>query len=180
MKHTLATLAAILICFCAKAQISTYSAYQQSAADSLACSDSLAAKVMRVKMDSTLLGHSIFDVMPSHSKGDSGNVSIEQSREIASALNHKVENGTFTETPGYRIRIYFSNAQNAREGAAAAAHKFSEKFGTHSVYMNFVNPNFKVTVGDFRTRSEALALLETVKKDFPSAFIVKENVILTY
>ena len=60
------------------------------------------------------------------------------------------------------------------------AKKFNEKFGTHSVYMNFVNPNFKVTVGDFRTRSEALALLETVKKDFPSAFIVKENVMLTY
>jgi hypothetical protein len=31
-------------------------------------------------------------------------------------------------------------------------------------------------VGDFRTKSEAMALLARIKGDFPSAFVVKENI----
>ena len=38
------------------------------------------------------------------------------------------------------------------------------------------NPYFKVTVGDFRTRSEAVKLLERIRGAFPSAFVVKENI----
>ena len=33
-----------------------------------------------------------------------------------------------------------------------------------------------MTVGDFRTRSEALELLERIKSEYPSAFILKENI----
>ena len=40
----------------------------------------------------------------------------------------------------------------------------------------YANPYFKVTVGDFRTRSEAVRLLERIKGSFPSAFVVKENI----
>ena len=43
-------------------------------------------------------------------------------------------------------------------------------------YRTYANPYFKVTVGDFRTRSEAVKLLERIKGAFPSAFVVKENI----
>lgn len=129
-----------------------------------------------VTVDSTLVGHGIFEVMPSRFKGSRGNVTIRQSAAIRRAVTSKAENATLGQIPGYRVRIYFSNAQNAREESAAAAARFAAKFGTHSVYHSFVNPNFKVTVGDFRTKSEALALLNQVKKDFPSAFVVKEQI----
>ena len=33
-----------------------------------------------------------------------------------------------------------------------------------------------MTVGDCRTKSEAMALLGRIKKVFPSAFVVKENI----
>ena len=33
-----------------------------------------------------------------------------------------------------------------------------------------------MTVGDFRTKSEAMELLERIKHEFPSAFVVKENI----
>ena len=45
-----------------------------------------------------------------------------------------------------------------------------------AAYRSYVNPYFKVTVGDFRTRSEAMQLLMEIKSDFPAAFIVKENI----
>jgi hypothetical protein len=43
-------------------------------------------------------------------------------------------------------------------------------------YRTYSNPFFKVTVGDFRSRSEAMELLNQIKDEFPSAFIVKENI----
>ena len=35
---------------------------------------------------------------------------------------------------------------------------------------------FKVTVGDFRTKSEAMLMLQQVKSIFPTAFIVPETI----
>lgn len=144
--------------------------------------DSILATVNEVpvvELDSALLGRSVFAVMPNRNNGDKATVSVNQSREIAHAFASKVEANSFKEVSGYRIRIYFSNAQNAREESMAAVVRFKEKYA-YPVYHSFVNPNFKVTVGDFRSKSEALGLLERVKRDFPSAFIVKENISLRY
>ena len=44
-----------------------------------------------------------------------------------------------------------------------------------SAYRRFTSPYFKVTVGDYRNKSEALAALKDIKKDFPTAFIVRER-----
>ena len=43
-------------------------------------------------------------------------------------------------------------------------------------YRTYTNPYFKVTVGDCRTKSEAMALLARIRRNFPSAFVVKENI----
>jgi hypothetical protein len=43
-------------------------------------------------------------------------------------------------------------------------------------YRSYANPYFKVTVGDFRTKSEAYRLLERIRHEFPSAFVVKESI----
>ena len=44
------------------------------------------------------------------------------------------------------------------------------------VYRTYANPYFKVTAGDFRTRSEAMALLVRLKDEFPRALLVKERI----
>lgn len=133
-----------------------------------------------VKMDSSLVGLTVYEAMPSASKGDRGSVTIRQSADVARALESKIEGNSFKEVSGYRIRVYFSNARTAREESTSVVSRFREKFPQIPVYHNYVNPNFKVTVGDFRSKSEALELLEIVKRDFPSAFIVKENITLMY
>ncbi len=45
-----------------------------------------------------------------------------------------------------------------------------------AAYRTYSNPFFRVTVGDFRTKSEAMQLLLQVKGAFPTAFIVKETI----
>ena len=51
-----------------------------------------------------------------------------------------------------------------------------EQYNDVAAYRSYVNPYFKVTVGDFRTKSEAMQLLQKIRGAFPSAFIVKENI----
>ena len=45
-------------------------------------------------------------------------------------------------------------------------------------YVTYENPYFKVSVGNCTTQEEALVLLEDVKRYFPKAFIMRENIPL--
>lgn len=150
--------------------LSIFAASAQEQTDSL-------ANVIYV--DSTYVNKDILDVMPSRIKGDFATVSVSQSESVGRALRQKIVNSSLGQIDGYRVRIFFSNAQNAREMSEIEMRRFTEVYN-HRAYRSFVSPNFKVTVGDFRTRSEALRLLAALRKDFPAAFIVKEKVNIVY
>ena len=145
-------------------------------ADSLAVQDSLS---LLPQIDSTYLGKAIFDVLPDGSVPGTGKVTVNQSREIRQALDGRIAANSIKKVQGYRIRIYFSSAQNARNESAAAAVRFRSGWN-YPVYRSFESPNFKVTVGNFRTKSEALSILEAVRCEFPSAFIVREEIDHTF
>ena len=119
-------------------------------------------------VDSTLAGKSIWEALPE-------TVSVSQGDEAMRIVNDFVDRNSGKSFPGYRIRIFFDNKQNSRSASEAAVAKFKSIHPGTSVYRTFTNPFFKVTVGDYRTRSEALAALNYIKPDFPSAFIVKEK-----
>ena len=53
--------------------------------------------------------------------------------------------------------------------------RFNALYPHIHAYLSVASPNFKVTVGNFRTRLEAEALLQRIKGDFPDAFIVRER-----
>ena len=76
----------------------------------------------------------------------------------------------------YTIDYFFDNKQNARSASEAAMGRFKAAYPGHGAYRSFASPYFKVTVGDFRTKSEAMQLMRSLKSDFPSAFVVKENI----
>ena len=80
------------------------------------------------------------------------------------------------EMTGYRVRIFFDNHRTARGESEAALNRFNGIYHDIPAYRTYANPYFKVTVGDFRTKSEAMALLERIQVDFPSAFVVKETI----
>ncbi len=128
------------------------------------------------RVDSSLVGKNIFNEMPRRSRGSSADVHIYQSETIRSAMDtHFVKNEN-KALSGYRVRIFFDNKQTARNESEAIVKKFEKMFPEVAAYRSYVNPYFKVTVGDFRTRSEAMQLLRRIKETFPAAFIVKEAI----
>ena len=107
-----------------------------------------------------------------------GDVQVNESYAVRKAVAKRVaENkGPEGEVDGYRIRIYFDNKQKSREESQEVMKRFQALYPGYNTYLKFNNPNFKVTVGDFRTKSEAMRLLQQVKGDFPTAFIVRETI----
>lgn len=105
------------------------------------------------------------------------NMNVVQSEALAGSMLSHMEANTDRTISGYRVRIFFDNKQTARVESEKTLRKFESMFHDVYAYRTYTNPYFKVTVGDCRTKSEAMALLGRIKKVFPSAFVVKENIM---
>lgn len=127
-------------------------------------------------VDTTLVGKDVFLLMPSRGMGAKAGVKITQTDVVASAMRKQVADNASRTLSGYRVRIFFDNRQTARVESEETLKRFESMYHDVVAYRTYANPYFKVTVGDFRTRSEAVRLLERIKGSFPSAFVVKENI----
>ena len=127
-------------------------------------------------MDTLLTGKDIFHIMPLKANGGKADVEIYQPQEVASALRKQVASNSKRTVSGYRVRIFFDNRQTARVESEETLKRFESIYHDVKAYRTYANPYFKVTVGDFRTKSEAMELLSDIKGTFPSAFVVKENI----
>lgn len=105
------------------------------------------------------------------------NMNVVQSEALAGSMLSHMEANPDRTISGYRVRIFFDNKQTARVESEKTLRKFESMFHDVYAYRTYTNPYFKVTVGDCRTKSEAMALLGRIKKVFPSAFVVKENIM---
>ena len=121
------------------------------------------------QVDSTLMGCSILSVL-------GPGVTVNQSRTMRSALDSYISNNAAKKLSGYRIRVYFDNGQSARTRSEAIARSISNAFPGIGVYRTFESPNFKVCVGDFRTKDEALKVYHALKATYPTAIILKETI----
>ena len=76
---------------------------------------------------------------------------------------------------GFRIQIYASSNRNAREESNKARAEFLTKFPEVFSCILYANPGyFKVRVGNFRTKTEAMSLFIKISKEFPDAYIVPD------
>ncbi len=127
-------------------------------------------------VDTSLVGKDIFKLMPKKSEGGAADVEIFQSDSLMNAMQKHVAANSDRTLSGYRVRIFFDNRQSARVASEETLKRFESLYHDVVAYRTYANPYFKVTVGDFRTKSEAMALLERIRYEFPSAFVVKENI----
>jgi hypothetical protein len=127
-------------------------------------------------VDTTLAGKNILYIMPKKDMGSVADVNVHQADTVAKAVTEHVAANAARTLNGYRVRIFFDNKQSARVASEETLKRFESMYHDVVAYRTYANPYFKVTVGDFRTKSEAMALLERIRYEFPSAFVVKENI----
>ncbi len=78
---------------------------------------------------------------------------------------------------GFRIQIFFDSGNNSKSKAVSAMSEFRSKHSKVEAYLMFQEPNYKVRVGDFRTRMDAQRFLHKIADAYSNAFIVKDNEI---
>lgn len=80
--------------------------------------------------------------------------------------------------PGYRIQIFFGNGPGSKKNALGAKARFKKSHYKTNAYVKWDNPNWITRVGDYRTKLEAQRFYREILAQFPSAYIVKDNIEL--
>lgn len=100
---------------------------------------------------------------------------IRQDIRLENMLEWHIENNKKLDgMNGYRVEIFFSAAMDAKEQALKKKKEFLSRYPDFNVHIMFSAPNFKVRVGDFRTKNDALKLYKMIQNDYPGAFIVPD------
>jgi hypothetical protein len=108
-----------------------------------------------------------------------GKSEIIQDQRVDVLINKHIRINELNKTiDGYRIQIFSDSGNNSKASAQAIRDEFMGKFPSLGVYLTFKSPNYKVRIGDFRTRLDAQRLLNDISVDFPNAFIVTDQINL--
>ena len=129
-----------------------------------------------VLVDEKLSGTDIMDVLHMKGRDGSADIILHQSKLVEESVRTHIIANKGRSLNGYRIRIFYDNSQDARVNSSGAYSMFLKYFKGIPAYLSYVNPYFKVSVGDFRTRTKAMEKLIHIKRVFPTAFVVKEKI----
>lgn len=102
-------------------------------------------------------------------------VQPDQDPRLGNMLNWHIENNIQKRgMDGFRLEIFFSSASDAKDKAMEIKKGFLTAYPDIAVHIKFNAPDFKVRVGDFRTKNEALKLKKELDDKYPKSFIVPD------
>lgn len=79
-----------------------------------------------------------------------------------------------TPMEGYRVQIFFGSRADAQKMRG----EFLREYPDIPVYISYLAPNFRLRVGDFRTKMESERLKKEIQDDYPGCYIVKDEIQL--
>ena len=107
-----------------------------------------------------------------------GKISITQEEKIWELFNlHLTQQRALNGIRGYRITIFMESGQRANENANKVRAGFISKYEDMKCYKVWEYPYYKLYVGDFRTKSDAIRFSRIIDNDYPDAFITRGMVI---
>ncbi len=102
---------------------------------------------------------------------------VNQDPRVGKMLSWDIKkNKSLDGIEGYRVEIFFSPDADALEKAKEKKLEFLSKYPDIPVHIKYDAPNFRLRVGDFRTKNEALKLYSKIKNAYPVAFIVADDI----
>jgi hypothetical protein len=100
------------------------------------------------------------------------NVTVIQDPKFEQLLNDKRKiNSSLTVNDSYKIQIYTGGSENAKK----TLNEFRQLFSDLDATIVFNTPNYKVWVGNFRTRIEAEKTLADIKDSYKNVLLIKPS-----
>jgi hypothetical protein len=101
-----------------------------------------------------------------------GKITVIEDERITELDNLKRDYPSLQD--GYRVQIFFGKRKEALNQKA----KFTESYPELPAYISYLAPNFRLRVGDFRTRTEGEKLKHEIDSDYPGCYLVKDKIEL--
>jgi len=99
-------------------------------------------------------------------------VRVIQDPKFEQLLNGKRKiNASLSVNDSYKIQIYSGGSENAKK----TLNEFRQEFSDIDATIVFNTPNYKVWVGNFRTRIEAEKTLAEIKDKYNNVFLIKPS-----
>ncbi len=89
------------------------------------------------------------------------------------ALSKTANSGNTVTSLGFRVQIF---SGLVREEAYTEQTKFKSLYPGVTSYVSYTQPNYRIRVGDFRTKLEAQKFMNDLKKQYSSLFIFAEKI----
>jgi len=127
----------------------------------------------------TLHGGKIIDELQQNAD-EEGVITIHQEEGIEFLLDTQIKMNKRTKgVDGYRIQLYSGSGPKGKKEAINIRGKFLSEFPEEAVevYTAFNPPFWRVRVGDYRHKHEALQLLNALKAKFPNCYVVKDGAV---
>lgn len=77
---------------------------------------------------------------------------------------------------GFRVQLTSESGQGSQARANEVKARFMNAHKDIDVYLVWEAPNFKIRVGDFRTKFEAAMLWKRLQADFPNSYVVEDKI----
>jgi site-specific DNA-adenine methylase len=101
-----------------------------------------------------------------------GNITVNQDYKFEQLLNEKRKtNVSNAVNDRYKIQIFSGESDKAKN----TLNQFRQEFSTLDGTIIFFTPNYKVWVGNFKTRIEAERNLIAIKKSYTNVHLIKPN-----
>ena len=121
---------------------------------------------MKLMISLLFLGFGQFTI---YGQTDEGEIRIETSAHIDEMIAQKKEyNKDIDKHQGFKIQIYYGSEKKCYE----VKEEFSMLFPDIKTSIIFSTPQWKLQVGNFRTRLEADNAIVQIKKEYPSAIVL--------
>lgn len=76
-------------------------------------------------------------------------------------------------TKGFRVQIF---SGPSRSEAVNVQNTFLRQYSEMGAYLNYEEPNYRVKVGDFRTRAEANEFMRKMRGQYSNVFVFVEDI----
>ena len=104
-------------------------------------------------------------------------IKLIEPEEVTTLINKHISyNASRNGMDGYRIQIFFDSGNHSKSRAYAKKSNFILKYPHIRAYITYSSPNYRVRVGDFRTKLDAERFKQEIIEDYPSAFSIPEEI----
>lgn len=122
---------------------------------------------LKIILTCLFIGFSVY-----YANAQDQNVTVNQDPKFEQLLNEKRKiNASLTVNDSYKIQIFTGSSENAKK----TLNEFRQEFKEIDATIVFNTPNYKVWVGNFRTRIEAEKTLAEINNRYKNVLLIKPS-----